>query len=224
MVIAVWMVASLIGIGGLQEPAPAAAPTPAPKAPQTMEVPKGMPPRATPGDYPAQGTAGKVTIAAEFMGHAVPRPEGNLSTEEFVVVETGLFGAAGEQLALSIEDFSLRIIGKKTPLARTPWELVTKSLTDPDWSPPDKPAEKPKTSFGGKGQDDSSLPTVVHIPIELQRKMMQYVKNNSLQEGDRALPQAGLLFFSYRSKTQSIHSLELIYNGPAGKATIALQP
>jgi hypothetical protein len=43
-------------------------------------------------------------------------------------------------------------------------------------------------------------------------------------EGDRALPQAGLLFFEYRGKTQGIRSLELIYNGSAGNASLALQP
>jgi hypothetical protein len=32
------------------------------------------------------------------------------------------------------------------------------------------------------------------------------------------------MFFEYRGKTQSIHSLELVYDGPAGKATLKLQP
>jgi hypothetical protein len=54
--------------------------------------------------------------------------------------------------------------------------------------------------------------------------MEQHVQNVVLREGDRALPQAGLIFFEYRGKTQKIHSLELTYTGPAGKATLALQP
>jgi len=33
-----------------------------------------------------------------------------------------------------------------------------------------------------------------------------------------------LLFFEYRGKVQGIHSMELIYAGAAGKATLALQP
>jgi hypothetical protein len=45
-----------------------------------------------------------------------------------------------------------------------------------------------------------------------------------LLEGDRALPQAGLLFFQYRGNAKSIHSVELTYTGLAGKATLALQP
>ena len=84
------------------------------QAPET----KGMPPRATPGDYQAQAKAGKVTIAAEFMGHSVPRPEGPLTTEDYVVIETGFFGPAGERVNLSVGDFSLKINGKKKPIAQ----------------------------------------------------------------------------------------------------------
>jgi hypothetical protein len=54
--------------------------------------------------------------------------------------------------------------------------------------------------------------------------MSQRVQKAALPGGDRALPQAGLIFFQYRGKTTGIHSLELVYSGPAGKATLALQP
>jgi hypothetical protein len=54
--------------------------------------------------------------------------------------------------------------------------------------------------------------------------MAQRVQKAALPEGDRTLPVAGLIFFQYRGKTQGIHSIELIYAGPAGKVTLALQP
>ena len=60
--------------------------------------------------------------------------------------------------------------------------------------------------------------------LELKRTMQQRVQRASMPEGDRTLPQAGLLFFEFRGKTDNIRSLELIYTGPAGKATLALQP
>jgi hypothetical protein len=101
--------------------------------------------------------------------------------------------------------------------------VVASSLKDPEWVPPDQPKAKSKTSFGGGGGEDTpTLPP--KVPIELRRKMAQYIEVNSLPEGEHALPQAGLLFFPYRSKTQNIHSMELIYNGPAGKGRVALQP
>src|SRR5271154_4915370 len=80
---------------------------------QVPDKAKGLSPRATPADYQAQAKAGTVTIGAEFVGHSVPLPEQTLSTDEYIVVETGLFGPPDAKLMLSISDFSLRINGKK---------------------------------------------------------------------------------------------------------------
>jgi hypothetical protein len=192
--------------------------------PQRSNETKGMPPRATPGDYQAQAQAGKATIAAEFAGHSVPRPEGTLSTEDYVVIETAFFGPPDGRTTLSMSDFSLRINGKKTLLSSQPNELVDKSLTDPEWIPPDKPEPKSKSGINTGGNGGDSTPAPVHVPIELRRAMAQYVQKASLPEGDRALPLAGLIFFSYRGKIQSIHSIELIYSGSAGSATLTLNP
>lgn len=196
------------------------------KEPQANEA-KGMPPRSSPADYPAHANAGTVTIAAEFMGHSVPRPEGPLSTADFVVVETGLFGPAGERLQMEPGDFSLRINGKKSSETSVPYGLVVSSLKDPQWVSPEEAEAKKSKSNGGfstGGQATDTLPPVVHVPIELQRAMAQYLRDASLPEGERALPEAGLIYFQFRGKTKNIHSLELIYSGPAGKATLPLQP
>lgn len=223
----IWLTGFLAA--GLSVPSYGQAPEakPSPSSEQAANEAHGMPPRAAPTDYQAQGRAGTVTIAAEFMGHSVPRPEGPLSTEDYVVVETGLFGAAGQRLTLSPEDFSLSINGKKSPLPSQSYVVVVKSVRDPEWvAPGELEAKKSsKTSLGsGGGQTDNGPPPPVHIPIELQRAMAQDVKKAALPEGDRPLPQAGLLFFEYRSKTKSIHSLVLNYSGPAGKTSINLQP
>lgn len=182
-----------------------------------------MPPRATPGDYAAHTQVGNVTLAAEFAGHNVPRPEGPLSTEDYVVVEACLFGPPGARLTLSPDNFSLKINDKK-PQTSAPFVLVAHSLRDPEWIPPEQKKSKPKTSFGGGGggEDTSTLPP--KVPVELQRAWTQYIQKAALPEGDRPLPAAGLLFFQYRGKAQNIHSLELTYSGPAGNATLALQP
>ena len=183
-----------------------------------------MPPRVAPGEYQGHAQAGAVTVAADFIGHSVPTPEGTYTTDEYVVVEAALFGSADGRAKLSKGDFSLRINGKKMALPSEPYELVFKSLKDPEWEPPSKDS-KSKTSFGGNGgADGASTPAPVHMPIELRRAMEQRVQRASMLEGDRALPQAGLLFFEYRGKTQSIRSLELVYTSPAGNATLALQP
>jgi hypothetical protein len=192
--------------------------------PSTPTKAEGIPPRATPGDYLSHTQAGTLTLAAEFTGHSVPTPEGPLTTENFVAVEAALFGPPQTRIKLSCEDFSLRINGKKTPLPSQPYGLVVSSLKDPEMEPPAS-ANKSKTSIGSSGQvDSSSTPAPVHIPIEVRRAWEQRVQKASLPQGERALPQAGLLFFPYRGKTEKIEALELIYAGPAGTATLTLQP
>jgi hypothetical protein len=197
--------------------------------PATRDAPseaKGIPPRAAPSDYLTHAQAGAVTIAAEFTGHAVPTAEGPLSTEDYVGVEVAFFGPAGARTTLSSEDFSLRVNGKKTPVPSVPYGMVFASLKDPEWEPPaSETTKKSKTSVGGGGQGESNEPPPpVKIPVEVRRAMSQRVQKAALPGGDRALPQAGLIFFQYRGKTTGIHSLELVYSGPAGKATLALQP
>ena len=199
-------------IARAQEPAPA--------------TPQGIPPRAAPTEYQAQGKAGAVTIAAEFAGHAIPTADGPLNTDDYVVVEAAFFGEG--KLMLSTGDFSLRINGKKAATPEVPYGAVVRSVKDPEWEPEEKVQEKSsKTKFGsggGGGGGDNTPPAPPKVPIETQRAWAQRVKKVSMPEGDRPLPQGGLLYFPFHGKTKSIQSLELIYSGPAGTATLSLQP
>jgi hypothetical protein len=194
---------------------------------QIKEI-RGLPPRATPEDYQARAQAGGMTIAAEFVGHFVPTLQGNLTTEDYVVVETGMFGPPEAHIKVFLGDFSLRINGKKTALPGQPYGMVIKSLKDPDWEPPAaaESSSKSKTnvSTGGGGGQDKDPPAPVHIPIEVQRAMQQRIQKASLPEGDRTVPIAGLIFFQYSGRTQGIRSIELIYNGSAGNVTLELRP
>jgi hypothetical protein len=188
---------------------------------------EGIPPRATPADYQAHKQVGNLTIAAEFTGHFVTTPDKTLTTEDYVIVEVGLFGPPGTKLDLSPDQFALRINQKKNPTPSQPSVMVNSNLRDPDWTPPDQQAgNKSKTMInsGGGGNQDNGPPPPVHIPLELQRAMAERALKASLEEGQRTLPQAGLLYFRYGGKAKGIHTIELIYNGPAGKATLELQP
>jgi len=188
--------------------------------------PLAIAPRATPGDYQAQAQAGAITIAAEFTGHSIATPQTILSTEEYVVVEVGVFGPPQARVRLSHEDFSIRINGKKMPSPAQPYALVSKNAKDPEWealNPPEAKKSKGGLSGGG-GQNDSGPPPVVKIPVELRRAMEQKVLKASLPEGDRVLPEAGLIYFEHGGKVTNIRSIELIYAGAAGKATLTLHP
>src|SRR5665213_47549 len=130
---------------------------------------KSMPPRAAASEYQAQGKAGMVTIGAEFAGHSVTAPDHTYSTDDYVVVEAGFFGPPGARTTLSRDDFSLRINGKKNVLPSEPYELVFKSLKDPEWLPPAVPDEqkgsKGGLTTGGGGNQDSAPPPPPKMPF-----------------------------------------------------------
>jgi hypothetical protein len=201
------------------------AQNPAPQDDGSAKESPGMPPRATATEYSSHASAGTFSIGADFTAHLAAMPDGTLSTEDYLVIETGLFGAPDAKLKLSLEDFSLRINGKKMPLPAQPYGLVAKTLKDPDAAPPAK-SDKGKTSVGsgGGGQADNEPPPIVHIPVETRRAWTQRLQKASLPEGERPLPQAGLIYFPYGGKPKGIRSMELIYSGPAGTATLTLQP
>jgi len=201
------------------------------QTPPAKDVPaneiRGVPPRAAPGDYQAHAAAGTVTIAAEFLGHSVPRLQGSpLITEDHIVVELGVFGPPEARLKIATGDFSLRVNERKAPYPSQPFGMVFHALKDPDWEPPEPVEKSSKTAIktGGQGGANSDPPAPVHMPLALQRIINQYVQKVALPEGDRPLPEAGLIFFPYHGKVESIHSLELTYTGPAGAATLILQP
>jgi hypothetical protein len=204
-----------------------------PTAPSSKDPPvvegKGLPPRASAADYSAHVQAGAVTIGADFTGHNATTQEGILTTEDYVVVEAGVFGPPGARLMLSVDDFSLRINGAKKILPRQPYDLVAKSLKDPDYvEPSSNKSGKTVVNSGGGGQNgadpNAPPPALIPVPFETKRGWQLRGKRDSMQIGDRALPQAGLLFFPYSSGTKGIRSIELIYSGPAGKATLPIHP
>ena len=146
-----------------------------------------------------------------------------------MAIEVGFYGPPDSKLVLSENDFTLRINGKK-PLAAQSWEETLRSLRDPDWIPPESSgSDSKKTSLSGSGGGGSKdltapPPPPPPMPPELRRAMSVRVRRDAMMIGDRALPQAGLLFFSYSGRTEGIKSIQLIYNGAAGKATLSLEP
>ena len=146
-----------------------------------------------------------------------------------MAIEVAFYGPPDSKLVLSADDFTLRVNGKK-PLAEQSFEDTLRSLRDPDWIPPDSSSsgDSKKTSVSGSGGGSKDLtappPPPPPMPPELRRAMAVRVRRDSMMVGERALPQAGLLFFSYSGRTESLKSIQLIYNGPAGKATIPLEP
>jgi hypothetical protein len=182
-----------------------------------------IPPRASPSDYQGHAQVGPVTIAADFTSHSVVTLQATLATDDYVMVEVALFGPPGARLKLSRQDFSLRINGSKTPLPTQSYLMLYESLKDPQWSPPESKS-KEDNGGAGSGQPSDRNPRPVRPPFELVRAMEVRLQKAVLPEGERPLPEAGLIFFRYGGRSNGVHSVELLYDGPAGKATLSLQP
>jgi len=198
--------------------------SPAPAKDAPVREATGIPPRTAPTEYQSHAQAGPVTVAAEFTRHSVATLQATLSTEDYVVVEVGLFGPPETHVKISREDFSLRINGKRIPLQAQPYGLIFGSLKDPEWQPPEPKEGKSKSNVSAGGDDPGAIKTPPKMPIELVRVMQQRVQKAVLPEGDRVLPVAGLVFFEYHGRPNGIHTIELLYDGPAGKAVLKLQP
>lgn len=220
MTATMWLRAQTQEPSGASKEAPTAKEAPAKEG---LVRAVGLPTRPAATDYQARVQVGTITIAAESHAHNIPTEElGPYTSEDFVAVEVALFGPPNAKLQLSPDDFSLRVNGKKNALMSQSYLMVWHSLKDPSWEPPDNDV-KSKTTFTGGPQGDS-LPPVIHMPPEMRHAMEQRVQKASLPEGDRALPQSGLLFFEYHGQTKNIRSMELVYAGPGGKAALALRP
>lgn len=207
---------------GAQQPA-------APEA-QKTEV-KGMAPRTSPGDYQARVQVGKLTIAADFTEHSIAPPDATYNNDYYVTAEVAIYGPADSKLDLSTQNFSMKINGKKMPEPAVEFAAVFHDLKDPLYVSPDEAAYKKAKAEGGSGNglssgggnqqaDQGNLPPIIHIPITVERAMQQKVRLAALPEGERPLPAAGLVFFEHHGR---VNSAELMYNGPAGKATLRLQ-
>jgi hypothetical protein len=185
---------------------------------------EGTPPRTAPADYQAHAAAGNLTIAAEFTGHSVATPESILNTEDYVAVEVAIYGPNQTPVKISRDDFSLRINGKKTALPSQPYGLVVKTLKDPELEPTKSENEAAKTSIssGGKNSAGEAAPPY-RVPDGLRHEYSIRLLKLSLPEGERILPQAGLIYFTFRGRTDKLQSIELIYNGAGGTATLPLQ-
>ena len=187
-----------------------------------------MPPRTSATDYQFHTTVGTATMAAEFTGHSIPTAEGPLTNEDYVAVEVAFFGPTGAKLVISSGDLSIRFNSKKSAQASIPYAGVFSTLKDPEYEPPEGSAPsggkggKTSLNSGGKQNSADGPPAPVKIPVPVMRAMAERVRKAALPEGDRALPQAGLVFFSYHGKTKNLQSIELMYEGPAGKATLEL--
>jgi len=195
------------------------------------------------GAQPKTATLEKgFTLTADYLVRSLPTETGTLVTNDYLVVEVKFAGPF--KIKTSSDQFLLRINGQKLPIMTESAGTVAASLKYPDWT------QKPTvTGSVGNGNADviigprapvehfpgdpsvrpTQLPRVPEPenptgeekapPMSIDEKILRA----TLPEGEAPMPVAGLLYFPFQKKTKSIKSVELLYDGPVGKATLKLQ-
>ncbi len=198
------------------------------------------------GDYPVHATTAAFDIGAEYMVHSIPAESGEIFTNDYLVVEVAIFPTHGP-LTMSAQRFTLRLNGKKSVLYAQSSGMVAASLKYPDWEehprltgdvgigdgqilinappqvgrfpgdPADRRVPRPTTDPPKTDEAPPSKPEAMPIDEKIARA--------ALPEGQLRAPKKGALFFPFKGKTKSIHSVELLYEDDAGnKVALSLLP
>lgn len=154
--------------------------------------------------------------------------------EDYLVIEVAIYPKPGKEIAMGMNQWTLRMNGRKEVLfAQTPG-FVAASLKYPDWNHPrygelsvgagDRSVivgrPRPVERFPGDRrptQDRIPMPRKEQQETGLEKpsvKPHELVIEAALREGAIVHPVAGYLYFPYRGKVSRIKSLELLYTAP----------
>lgn len=200
---------------------------------------QGTSPKTKATDYPVHMQMDTVTLAAEYLVHSLPTAKDTLVASDYLVVEVGFFGPPMSRLKMSPDQFNLRVNGKGTPLGTQLPGMVASSIKFPSSRPHTEATATvgagdgsvivgPRPPAGRFPGDPNDRPPAGQPSLAKEREVedtIDYkVRNASLPEGEKSLPRSGLIYFAWQGKTKNIHSLELFYEGPMGKATLKVLP
>jgi hypothetical protein len=204
---------------------------------------EAIPARPKPEEYKTQQKLGKITLAAEFHMHTLPGGRRNFLTEDYVVVEVAVYPAKGLPIVVSNGHFVLRLNGKKPGLMAQSPGFVAAAMKYPDWEQRrtvelgggvgdggvivGRPRTEPRFP-GDQRPPQRPVPEPPKAPgIEPERveeiTAEEAIRSMALEEGMVDLPIAGYLYFPLKGKLKRPGTVELIYSGPAGDATLKLQ-
>ncbi len=210
--------------------------------------PYGTVPKPTAADYPAHAALGEARLGAEYLVRTVFCRDQSIAVRDYLVVEVALYPPPGKLLTLSADHFTLRLNGKKLVLHPQPPGFVAASLRYPDWE--QRPTLVVEGGAGNAGViigrpqqterfPDDNRPARTRLPAppraptpqdpsglekETPASPEEAVVETALPEAETKGPVSGYLYFAYKGKPKSIRTLELIYNGPAGNASLSLAP
>jgi hypothetical protein len=198
----------------------------------SLALAQGLEPRASVGDYAAQGVirgpeGDEIHLGADFLVRSIPSPDGAWIAGNYLVIETAVFGPALARAALSPTTFVLYVNGSKRGLLGQQPFVVAGSFRPPPvaWDPsrgdvrvigPNGPARQ--------GDVVRPPPYSAREDNREEIRVTNVVTGSALPAGsDVKLPVAGFLYFRYTGKPDEIRSLELTYEGPSGRGSVKLR-
>lgn len=200
----------------------------------------GTPPKASAQDYPARASLEKLSIGADYLVHSFSSGREMFIAKDYLVVEVALFPARDTSVMVSAAHFALRINGHKTVVAPEGPEIVAASLRFPDTNSGLHTVEavgpvvfgEPRPTERFPGDPTARTPPPPPVPSNKPANLAdqkpitpeELVVQAALAEGEHRESASGFMYFPYRGKVTRIRSLELIYAGPAGNATLPLSP
>ena len=195
-------------------------------------------------DYPAHATAGNVSIGADYLVHSIPAGNQTFVAPDYLVVEVAVFPPHGESVTIGGNTFTLRVNGKKFALSPIAPGFVAASLKYPDWE--QHPRAQVEAGVGDAGVVLGQPPAVGRFPGDPTANRMprapkapppddrrgieqeeperaeDVIAKTALPDGAAAKPVSGFIYFPYKGKAKALKSVELIYEGPSGTATLKL--
>lgn len=195
-------------------------------------------PKAAPEQYPSHAQATGGALGADFLGRYLPGDKGSFMTGNYLVVETAFYPRMPKPVQLSSGDFRLRLNGKLDLVAQSPG-IVAGAIRNPRWE-----GDRGVTVGGGVGPAVIvSRPTrrEPRFPGDPEIRTPGGGSSTRIEDGNverdggdaairRALPEtecdkpvAGLLYFAWKDPLRKLKSIELVYDGPAGKMILPLK-
>jgi hypothetical protein len=201
-------------------------------------------PKDNASDYPAHAATGNVSIGAEYLVHSIPAGNQTLVAPDYLVVEVALFPGKNEPVEIRGNSFTLRVNGKKLRLTSDAPGFVAASLKYPDWQM--HPRMEASAGVGDAGVVLGRPPAVGRFPgdpttnrlprppqapppddrrgieQEAPERAEDVIARTALPDGVVSKPVSGFVYFPYKGKAKALKSVELIYEGKAGTATLKL--
>ena len=204
---------------------------------------QGTKPRDSAKEYPVCAELKTITLCAENFGHGITSEYGNLYARDYLVIEAAFFGKTPSRATKSTGDFVLRLNGNKVSLMPQSAGTVAASIQYDDWE--ERPRGSVSAGAGDAGVTLGSpapagrfpgdpranrLPAPPRVDTSADRSGIErveaspgeVVQRSALPEGENAIPVSGFLYFPYKGKMSKVKSLELVYEGPYGAATLRL--